>query len=215
MSRSDLDFVVAAHREFFPDGFFARLGPGFLTAYSRTYLTSAHARAYVADVDGRPAGFLVGVLDPAAHRRHVVRSHGVRLLARAVAGMVVRPRVASHFVRTRLFRYLRKLAPKRRGAAASPSAGSGVTAVLSHVAVVGSARSLGLGGALIRVFAGDAAHRGCARISLVTLAGPGGAGPYYERLGWLPRGETRTAEGRQLATYDLPLTSRPTQGPAQ
>jgi len=39
MDPEDLPFVIAEHLGHFPDGFFARLGPKFLAAYTRTYLT--------------------------------------------------------------------------------------------------------------------------------------------------------------------------------
>ncbi|TDC18179.1 GNAT family N-acetyltransferase [Streptomyces sp. 8K308] len=213
MTPTDLPFVVEEHLGHFPHGFFARLGAGFLTSYTRTYLTGAHARAYVVEAAGRPVGFLVGVLDPPAHRRHVLRSHGPRLAARALASLTVRPALAWHFLRTRLVRYLRRLVPGRATPAAGPVASPGVTAVLSHVVVVSSARSLGIGEALVGRFVAEAAAAGCARASLVTQLGPDGAGPYYERHGWLARGETRTLEGRRLVTYDLPLGAHPARGP--
>ncbi|GAB2873548.1 GNAT family N-acetyltransferase [Streptomyces mayteni] len=219
MTPGDLPFVVEEHLGHFPDGFFARLGTGFLTAYTHTYLTGPDARSYVADTGGRPLGFLVGVLDPPAHRRHVLRSHGPRLAGRALLGLVVRPRLAWHFLRTRLGRYLRKLTPGRRATSPTSAARPGATAVLSHVVVTRSARSSGIGAALLHRFVSDAATAGCARASLVTAVGPDGAGPYYERHGWVLRGETHTPDGRRLATYDLSLDPRlphlphPPEGP--
>ncbi|EGX55177.1 acetyltransferase, GNAT family protein [Streptomyces zinciresistens K42] len=218
MGPEDLPFVVAEHLAHFPDGFFARLGRGYLTAYTRTYLTSPHAVAYVAEADGAPAGFLSGVLDPVAHRRHVVRVHGRRLAARACGSLAVRPALALHFLRTRLGRYARKLLPARRSA--PPPTGeaairTGATAVLAHVVVASRVRSYGLGSALVRRFTEDAAAAGCARMSLVTAAGADGAGPYYERLGWQKAGETTTPEGRTLLTYEYDLTLRPSRGTAQ
>lgn len=216
MEPEDLSFVVAEHLSHFPHGFFARLGPRFLTAYTRAYLTGPDARAYTAEIAGQPVGFLVGVTDPAAHRRHVLRGHGRGLLLRALGGLFLRPRLALHFLRTRLVRYGRKLIPNRTAAsqapAAGPSAPFGVTAVLAHVVVAEHARSYGIGSALIRWFVQDAADAGCARVSLVTAA-EDGAGPYYERLGWLCQGENRTPDGRRLLTYDFPLHGgRPPEG---
>ncbi|MEU0042768.1 GNAT family N-acetyltransferase [Streptomyces werraensis] len=205
MDPEQLPFVVTEHRRLFPDGFFARLGPAFLTAYTRTYVTSPHARAYIAEAGQQPVGFLVGVIDPAEHRRHVLQNHRRRLLLRAVGGLALRPLLALHFLRTRLGRYGRKLLPRRRTAAPQAPGPSGVTAVLAHVAVIERARSRGIGGALINRFVEDAAASGCARVSLVTVAGPGGAGPYYEARGWVPTGQTRTPDGLRLAAYDFPL----------
>jgi ribosomal protein S18 acetylase RimI-like enzyme len=217
MEPEDLRFVIAEHGVHFPDGFFARLGPRFLTAYTGTYLTSPHARAYIAEVDGEPAGYLVGVLDPAAHRGHVFSVHGRRLALRAGAALCVRPRLALHFIRTRLGRYVRKVLPGLQGRGGMTAAitrrdeAEGVTAVLSHVAVANGVRSLGLGSGLVRHFVQDAAASGCARVSLVTAAEADGAGCYYERLGWEYVGETCTPEGRSFAIYDYAFT----RGPAQ
>ncbi|MFF4728742.1 GNAT family N-acetyltransferase [Streptomyces mirabilis] len=86
---------------------------------------------------------------------------------------------------------------------------SGVTAVLAHVAVTEHARCNGIGAALIAQFVNDAAEASCPRVTLVTSA-KGGAGPYYERSGWLCQGETRTPDGRHLLMYDLPLHDGPT-----
>ncbi|WP_051859918.1 GNAT family N-acetyltransferase [Streptomyces anulatus] len=204
MEPDDLPFVVAEHLGHFPEGFFARLGPRFLAAYNRAYLTSPDARAYTAETGGQPVGFLVGVTDPAAHRRHVLRDHGRGLLLRALGSLCVRPRLAVHFIRTRLARYCRKLIPHRAARQAPAGAPSGVTAVLAHVVVAEHARSRGIGAALIARFVEDAADADCARVTLVTVA-EGGAGPYYEWLGWLRQGETRTPDGRRLLTYDFPL----------
>ncbi|TPQ19944.1 GNAT family N-acetyltransferase [Streptomyces sporangiiformans] len=204
MGPDDLPYVVAEHLRHFPDGFFARLGSKFLTAYNRTYLTCPDARAYIAEMGGQPVGFLVGATDPAAHRRHVLRDYGRGLLFRALGSLCLRPRLALHFLRTRLVRYGRKLIPSR-AAPQSPAAGpSGVTAVLDYVVVAEHARGRGTGARLIARFVKEATDVGCARVTLVTTA-QGGAGPYYDRLGWRHQGEIRTPEGRVLLTYDLPL----------
>ncbi|MGP4045375.1 GNAT family N-acetyltransferase [Streptomyces sp. 2A115] len=204
MDPDDLPFVVAEHLRHFPDSFFARLGPKFLTAYNGTYLTGPDACAYIAEVDGQPVGFLIGGTDPAAHHRHVLRDHGRGLLFRALGSLCLRPRLALHFLRTRLVRYGRKLIPNR-AARQTPAAGhSGVTAVLDYVVVAEHARSHGIGARLIARFVKDATDAGCARVTLVTAA-EGGAGPYYDRLGWRRQGEIRTPEGRLLLMYDLPL----------
>ncbi len=117
MSPADLGFVVREHRRHFPHGFFARLGGGFLREYYRAFLTSAKSRTVVAELDGAPVGYLVGVTDPAAHRSHVVHRHGRVLVARAVAAMLVRPSLAFRFLRTRVGLYTRKLL--RRGSRVS------------------------------------------------------------------------------------------------
>ncbi|MFE4665549.1 GNAT family N-acetyltransferase [Streptomyces sp. NPDC056716] len=223
MDTRHLPYVVGEHLRHFPGGFFARLGRGFLTAYTRTHLTSPHATGFVAELDGEPVGYLVGVIDPALHRRHLLRSHGLGLALRGLAALAVRPTVAARFVRTRLGRYVRKLRPGEEavpGRTPGPDPVSGIDidtgtgagtgslhprpvrgAVLSHVAVSERARSLGIGGVLIERFTDFAVLAGCDRISLVTAAGAAGAGPYYERRGWYPDGDTRTPDGHRFLLY--------------
>ncbi|MFE4490958.1 GNAT family N-acetyltransferase [Streptomyces niveus] len=215
MDPQHLPYVVGEHRRLFPDGFFARLGPGFLGAYTGLYLTSPHALAFIAESEGRPVGFLVGVTDPVLHRRHTLRRHGGKLLTHAICGLAVRPGLLLHFLRTRLPRYIRKLTGRQPTSApptqvppehATPTHASptppGPGAVLAHVAVADEASSQGIGADLIERFVAAATIAGCGRVSLVTAEGPQGAGPYYERRGWHLVGRTATPEGRQLLTYE-------------
>jgi GNAT superfamily N-acetyltransferase len=209
MSTADLGFVVREHRRHFPDGFFARLGRGFLREYYRAFLTSAKSRTVVAELDDTPVGYLVGVTDPAGHRSHVVHRHGRTLVARAVAAMLVRPSLAYCFLRTRLGLYTRKLLRRRPGVVSDAPADSGTdssaTAVLTHVAVAPEAQSIGIGSELIEHFDQEVAAVGCDRLALVTASGEDGAGPYYRRRGWTARGERRTPDGRRLTTYERPV----------
>lgn len=204
MEPDDLPFVVAEHLRYFPDSFFARLGPKFLAAYNGTYLTGTDARAYIAEMGGQPVGFLIGATDPAAHRRHVLHNYGRGLLFRALGSLCLRPRLALHFLCTRLVRYGRKLIPNRAARQIPAADHSGVAAVLDYVVVAEHARCRGMGARLIARFVKDATDAGCASVTLVTAA-EGGAGAYYDRLGWRPQGEIRTPEGRRLLTYDLSL----------
>ncbi|MFJ6659879.1 GNAT family N-acetyltransferase [Streptomyces sp. NPDC091377] len=221
MDTQHLPYVVGEHLRYFPGGFFARLGRGFLTAYTRTHLTSPHATGFIAELDGKPVGYLVGVIDPVLHRRHLLRSHGLGLALRGLAALAVRPTVAARFVRTRLGRYIRKLLPgpgvvpdQAPGGDAGPDTGLGSAlvrtrpvrgAVLSYVAVAEQARSLGIGGVLIERFTHFAVLAGCDRISLVTAAGAAGAGPYYEQRGWHSDGDTHTPDGTRFLLYSKNL----------
>jgi ribosomal protein S18 acetylase RimI-like enzyme len=208
MGAEDLPFVVEQHLHHFPDGFFARLGPGFLAEYYRAFLTGPSARSTVAETDGELAGYLVGVTDPAAHRDHVVRRHGRALVLRAAAAMLRHPSLAICFVRTRTGLYGRKLLGRRsRGSAAAQvtSLTSGPTAVLTHVAIRPTAQSRGIGSELIRRFHQEVAEAGCERLTLVTASGDDGAGPYYRRRGWSAVSERCTPDGLRLTTYERPV----------
>jgi ribosomal protein S18 acetylase RimI-like enzyme len=211
MSTADLGFVAHEHRRHFPHGFFARLGGGFLREYYRGFLTSAKSRTVVAELDGTPVGYLVGVTDPAAHRSHVVQRHGRVLVARAVAAMLVRPSLAFRFLRTRAGLYTRKLLRRRprvsSGGSVEASEDGGATAVLTHVAVTPEAQSIGIGSELIERFDREVAAAGCDRLALVTASGDDGAGPYYRRRGWRPRGDRSTPDGLRLTTYERPVAA--------
>ena len=210
MSAHDLPFAVDQHLLHFPDGFFARLGRGFLTEYYRAFLTGPDARTSIAEVHGRPTGYLVGVTDPAAHRRHVIQQHGRALAVKAVLAMLRRPWLAVRFLRTRSRLYTRKLLP-RRTAQCEPTGSPGGpsrTAVLTHVAVVPEAQSGGIGSELIQRFDDQVHAAGGEQLTLVTAAGADGAGPYYERRGWHVAGERCTPDGLRLTTYTRPVKVR-------
>lgn len=206
MEPKDLRFVAELHLRFFPDGFFPRLGRAFLMQYYRSFLSSRTTVAVVAEDGGVPCGYLVGMLDPAAHRRELLRDHGLRLALSALAALSVRPRLAGDFARTRLRRYgravLRQLRP---GPVAEGGPGPAAPAVLSHVAVLESSRTSGVGTTLVEHFV--AAARAARRESacLVTRSGDQGAGPFYTRLGWTSSGTRRTDDGQSLDYYTLSL----------
>jgi GNAT superfamily N-acetyltransferase len=209
MAASDLPFVVDQHLHHFPDGFFARLGRRFLAEYYRAFLTGASVSATIAEVGGRPVGYLVGVSDPVAHREHVVRRHGRSLVLNALAAMLLRPSLGLLFLRTRVGLYARKLLRRGSTRGSTPDVAAAVepvpTAVLTHVAITPSAQSNGIGSELISRFDEEVAGTGCERLTLVTASGEDGAGPYYEHRGWTPCGERRTPDGLWLTTYQRPV----------
>jgi len=189
------------HRRALPPGFFPRLGPAFLRAYYRTFADSPAAVALCAVTDGRPAGVLVGTLDNAAHHAWVLRSRGPELALRGAAGLLAHPPVLAEFLRTRALRYARGVTRRGAGGGGAPAER---VAVLTHLAVEPRARRGGLGAALTRAFTAAAAEASADVAALVTLAGPGGAGPFYERLGWNAVA-TRDRDGRHMTEYRLPL----------
>lgn len=202
MQRADLPYVVREHRVHFPGGFFARLGPGFLTAYYGSYAFSDGAHAYIAEAQGRTIGFLVGVTDPAAHRRNMLRRHRRSLLLRGLVALSLRPRLAASFLRTRATRYGRALL--RQGVTRAPDTRepSARVAVLAHVAVAQAEQSQGAGSALVEQFLKDAASADCELVTLVTLSDPPGAREYYSRRGWQECGEHEDGDKRRLTTFE-------------
>ena len=204
----DLRLIPAAvrlHRAELPPSFFSRLGPGFLRRYHESFVRSPHGVGLAAvDRSGDLVGFLVGTLDDAAHYRWAIRSLGGRLLTTAGMALVRRPRLASQFARTRLRRYVRGAA-RLAAAPPSPSSARGGAASLTHVAVAPRVRGRGIGQALARSFLEQATSGGAARLQAKTLAGPGGAGGFYEALGWSRTGQRPDVDGRMHDVYQLEL----------
>lgn len=201
LEAGDVACIARLHVEALPHGFLARLGQRFLRAYDRTFAASPHAVALVAAVDGHPVGFLLGVLEPRRHAAWLRRHHRLRLTVLGAAGLGVRPRLAAHFLRTRVGRYLRAFGG--RSATAPPPAGP-PTAVLSHIAVEEGARGLGAGRLLVEAFTMQARATGAVEARLLTVAEDEGSTAFYRRLGWRLAGH-RAADGVGPAMDELVL----------
>ena len=204
LGASDLAATALLHLESLPDGFFAELGPRFLREYHRAFVSSPYAVALAAKKHDTVDGFLLAVLEPAAHGRHVVRHSGARLAAFGVLALLARPRVLALFLRTRLARYARGVW-RRAGRSPAPrgTPDSGWT-VLSHVAVSPGSRGSGAGASLVR----ELHRRALAWPSagVVLLTDPDGPGPrFYAKLGYDSDGAVVGADGRRWLRFRHPL----------
>lgn len=203
MTRHDISFVTNEHRTFFPDNVMSRLGGPFLRRYYTTFLDTPYAVATIAETVGQSCGYLVGILDTGAHRRLLLRRHGVTLVATSLMGFLFHPRFASALLvrQARLRFQRRRRRNESRGTATAPAH----VAVLSHVATVQTMRGSGVGSALVSRFEASCRAHGADRVSLATLDGPGGAGQFYVRLGWHLKARRQTFDGRWIRLYDLEL----------
>jgi ribosomal protein S18 acetylase RimI-like enzyme len=197
----DLDFCATLHAEVLPHGFFAQLGHRFLRAYLATFVASPHAVAVVATVNESPVGMVVGILRP-AHSRWVLKHRGVRLALLGAIALCAQPQLLWRFARTRVAYYRRALTA---GRAARTTSATAPAAVLSHVAVAPGAAGVGLGKRLVEAFIEEAAHAGCSRVVLVTLASEEGAAGFYRRLGWIETGTHRDFDGNATTEFSLLL----------
>lgn len=191
LTSADLRYAADLHRAYLSDGFFPALGPRFMRAYLATFLDSSVSVALLAECHGRPVGFLVGSFDHVAHVRMTVRRHGPRLVCLGLVAMILRPKVGWRFLRTRAGRYLgrlRRVHSEGRGGIGGPRTGG-----LGHLVVEPAARGDGIGSALAVEYARRVCAYGVVAAQLTTRAGEAGAGPFYERLGWVA-----------LATFDDP-----------
>lgn len=200
MRHRDHSFAAALHESALPHGFFGRLGTAFLSAYHESFMASPHAVAYIAETrDGR-AGYLVGTFGP--HNAWVLRNRWMKLAVRGALALLARPSQLAFFLRTRTLSYVKRLL--RIGAGQPPAARPRRTqppAVLTHVAVTPEARGDGVGEALVDAFVAAARKTGATEACLVTLAGPHGAGPFYERLGWELTQRRDDRDGRPIEHY--------------
>lgn len=202
LEEHDLDRITSDHRNHFPENVMGRLGPAFLRSYYRTFLDAPHAIALVAEHEGVPSGFLVGILDTRRHRQWLKRKHGWSLALTGLAGLLRHPRIGTRLVVRRITLRLRGTSSPG-GLPAEPS-GSPV-AVLSHVAVDEHARGLGIGRHLVEEFSQAARRHGAGRACLATLDGEGGAGPFYTHHGWTLTARRQTFDGRWIQLYELRL----------
>lgn len=207
MRASDVRYAAALHRECLPHGLFPALGTWFLGSYLFTYATSPFGIALIVEVDGDPAGFLVGSVDGQAHRSHVVRRHGTSLAIRAGLAMLCRPPVAWRFLRTRLARYALGFARRRlaRSHGASTAAPESHTAELSHVAVGPLARGSGAGTRLVTSFVQRATATEAQVAELLTRDDELGAGRFYACLGWDHDGYLTDRDGLRWAKFRIDL----------
>lgn len=204
-------------------GLFPRLGERFVRAWHATYLGSPDGIALVATAPTpsgtRTVGFLIGSSDEEAQLRHVLNEHRAPLLRSGLAALVVRPRVAARFARTRLARYARRLA-RRPGPSTAAHPGNARTGpehnepvrtgVLTALAVDPRWSGRGVGRQLTVAYLERARAGGTRTARLVTRADAGSAAGFYERLGWSRGDEVTSVDGDRLLAMSYSLDGRGT-----
>lgn len=195
MATHDAPWTARLHQQALTVGLFPALGPRFLARYHRSYIDSPHAAALLATSGGEPAGFLLGVLRPASHRRETLRQHGLALAGLGLRAILARLGLLLRFLQTRSVPYARLLwRYLRPGGRSEPADPPSPVAVLSHVAVDGSMRGRGVGAVLVEAFVGAVAEAGVPVIHTSTLD----RSAFYESLGWTPVGVGQTLDGAVL-----------------
>lgn len=195
----DQSFAAELHEAALPHGFFGRLGRGFLGAYHESFIASPHAVAYVAENHDGRVGFLVGTFGP--HNVWVVRNRLLQLAIRGALALLARPSELVFFLRTRTLSYVQRLLKARGEPAHMRPRRTAPPAVLTHLAVAPEARGQGVGEALVEAFLDAARRTGATEACLVTLAGPDGAGRFYQRLGWELHELRHDRDGRPTEHY--------------
>ena len=221
MTISDIRQTARLHIANLPTGFFPQLGHGFVRRWHRTFVDAPVGVALVVkDSDGRVAAFLLGTTDQQAYMREVLDGDRLALAWRGAAGLLSRPSLARHFVRTRAEPYARRLGQQQRpverrsvSSGAEPGAqpdeigSSSADASAEPVGVVHALvprpafRGAGYGRLLLRRYELQLAMAGTRLGRLVTQA-DGGAADFYRRLGWREACRRLDRDGREIIQFE-------------
>lgn len=199
--------AVDLHLYQLSDEFITRFGKGFLIKYYEAFAQSPHGVALVAiEVEtGRVVGTLLGSLRAAQHYRYVFRRFGMSLGLRILWSALTNPALARDILNTRLRRYVRgtmRLILKKFGARSLHRVETETVGDLTHLVVDLACRSQGVGSQLVRTYESLAFKANVNRIDLVTLPGNfGGAGDFYERLGYCCVGQHVSRSGETFLLY--------------
>lgn len=212
--------TAAMHIRQLRAGLFPALGPAFLTRWHRTFVRTPFADGVVlvareSSGEEKLAGFILVAFDPPAHTQDALRTHMVPLAVAGAWGLVRRPRLAVHFLRTRTVRYLSGFVRhrlRRRPATPEPVGESPRLAVVHAIVTDPTYRGRGLGRRLLSWAEERAAVEGVGAITLVTdrPQSRGGsilaprhtpdASGFYEALGW-QRITEHHRDGRTLVEF--------------
>ncbi len=217
IARNELTQVVAIHQNVLDDEFITRFGRGFLRRYYMAFIDSPYAVALAALDEGEEqehvAGVLLGTLHPAQHYHYLVRRHGSFLAGHVAMQALLHPVFGYELYRTRAKRYVQGIYRSLQHRGSSPSnqeiQAPQLVGDLTHLAVNPAHRGKGIGSLLVRAYEQAAREARLDRIDLVTLPRElGGAGVFYERLGWLPNGTQISRSGEKFIRYSKHLGKR-------
>lgn len=195
--------TAALHAQLLPNGLFPALGQRFLRRWHRTFITSPQATGFVAyDADGTCCGFLIGTLDQGRYTGEVLRRQGFGLALAGAMALMLRPRLATYFLRTRGRRYLRKLTIRRhRLQDAHPHGPITGIAVLHAIATTPAVRGQGVGFALLKRYEQELMAHQVKTMQLVTQAS-GGACDFYRRAGYVETDRRLNRDGEAILQFD-------------
>ena len=183
LSEDDLAAIVALHGDLFPSSRSTLLGPAFLRAMYRWFLTFYPDLALVAEAGGNCVGFAVGSLG--GYGRRIARSAWRQILL----GLCRRPYLT---LRPGMFRLLGSYAmaffPRRSVQPVVPKVS------LASIGVDRSTQQSGIGAALLRRFEEQAKRRNASVLGLSVESTNHAARRLYQRCGWTLRSEDRQVE---------------------
>ncbi len=201
----DARVTAAVHARGLPHDFVTRFGERFLAGYHLAFADSPHGTVLVADdrETGRVIGVLLGTFDTSAHYGHLVRRRGVGLAARAASQAIRDPGLGMELARSRAGRYARGIGRSIFGGKRNIPEEEALdrTGFLAHLVVEEKYRGRGVGASLVETYETKARDADLRRLELATLPDERGAGPFYERLGWIYESERISKSGERFALY--------------
>jgi ribosomal protein S18 acetylase RimI-like enzyme len=183
-SPDDSRAVAALHLAEIPWGLLTSMGPRFVEAFYKTLLGSDLGFAYLAEREGRPIGYVTGVV----HWRKFYRAFLRRNLL-----------MAARVVMRRLFdvsRWRRLLETTRYATSSAVS-----DAELLSIALRPEARGTGASNGLVRALLDEFARRGVRRVRVTTASDNVAAARVYERTGFELVGEEEIHPGERAKVY--------------
>jgi ribosomal protein S18 acetylase RimI-like enzyme len=184
----DIEGIVVAHLQSFPEFFLTCLGRPFLRRLYHGILTDASGVVLVAEANGTIMGFVAGVLDQSSFYRRQLLCRGLSYLWAALPAMIHDPRI--------VIRVLRSVKRPRQ------AQGSVSQTCLMSLGVLPSAQGRGVGRQLVSAFCHTVAEKGARSVSLTTDAlSNDSVNKFYQGLGFVISQVVVTAEGRRLNEY--------------
>ena len=172
------------------------LGPRFLKLLYEGAVTSSYGLGVVAlNLDNRKntvVGFAVGMLNPAAFYRQLLRERGWRFAVAAADSVIRRPVIVPRLLRARSY--------------PSHTPNEDWIATLGSIGVQPEYQRHGLGSRLVQSFLEAARARGALQVNLTTDSENNDAiNSFYRRLGFDCTDSFCTPEGRHMYEYQITL----------
>jgi colanic acid biosynthesis glycosyl transferase WcaI len=188
MNARDVSAVVDIHLAAFPSFFLTALGPRFLRLYYQSILDFRQI-GLVAEVAGRPIGFVTGIDNASGFYRNLLLQRGVRFAMEAGIASIRIPSAIP-----RLLRALTKRSPTELDQTPSVT--------LTSIAVLPEWRPSGAGRLLEEAFVSEARARGIKRVRLETDAEDNDRVlAFYRKCGYELRRSYSTPDCRRMHEF--------------
>jgi len=187
MTVADVKAMVEVHLASFSGFFLSFLGPAFLHELYAAIVADPTGIAYVWEDDGVLQGFVAGTSYASGFYRRLLERRWWRFCRASILPVIKNPRIIPRLLR----------------AFSKPNESTETNqATLMSIAVLPMSQGKGIARALIDQFLREAARSGCKQVSLTTDKDHNDyANIFYQRLGFVCKGNFFTPEGREMVEY--------------